>query len=83
MTPTTADAGLGRDRPHGFARALSLTLLLLCAVVLLAGSLRVALVVAGTPPGLWFVEYPSLVPQPGSVSETTHERAVWASDYVS
>ena len=82
MTPTTADAVAGESRPGGFARAASFVLMALCAFALLAGSLRLALVVAGTPSALWLVEYPSLLPQPGLVSDAEHERAARASDYV-
>ena len=45
--------------------------------------MRLALVTAATPPALWLVEYPPLLPTPGLVDEEISDRARRVSEYLS
>jgi hypothetical protein len=63
-------------------RIVSLLLLAFCALVLAAGTARLAVVTAATPSGLWLVEYPPLLPAAGTVDAATSDRARWVSRYL-
>jgi hypothetical protein len=60
-----------------------MVLLVACAAVLGLATLRLALVTAATPRGLWLVEYPPLLPEPGTVEAATIDRARWVGRLVS
>lgn len=82
MTATIAEAPAPRRTSGTAGRKLTMVLLVACAAVLGLATLRLALVTAATPEGLWLVEYPPLLPEPGTVEGAVVDRARWAARFV-
>lgn len=83
MTATIVEARGAPRMAAAPGRKLTMVLLVACAAVLGLATLRLALVTAATPEGLWLVEYPPLLPEPGTVDAAVVDRARWVARFVS